>query len=281
MTAKQQYVNIQDRLSSVTDADESKAMSRVIFEDVLGITPVKMALNPDLMLESDTVARVNAIVDRVVAGEPLQYVIGHARFMGMDFAVTPATLIPRPETQQLVDMIVSSAGSKSDLHVLDIGTGSGCIAISLARALVHPQVSAIDISAEALAVAQENARNLRVDVNFKQCDALALTPEADADDIIVSNPPYVADSEASAMEARVLDYEPHRALFVPDSDPLRFYRAISLFAIKSLRNGGRLYFEINPLFVKELRAMLNSHGWDDVDIIRDFRGKERFAVCQL
>ena len=281
MTVYQLNNNIIAQLQKVTDADEARAMARVIFEDVLGMPPVKVVLNRDVVLEPETVERVNGIVERVVAGEPLQYVLGSARFMGMTFKVTPATLIPRPETAELVDMIVKDCGRRDNLRVLDVGTGSGCIAISLARALSYPEVKAIDISDEALAVARENAQSLKVGIDFRHADALTLsTDEKGIFDIIVSNPPYVADSEAAHMLPRVLDYEPHSALFVPDSDPLRFYRAISEFAVKSLTDDGALYFEINPLFANDMRSMLSAQGWREIDIIRDFRGKERFAVCR-
>jgi release factor glutamine methyltransferase len=219
-------------------------------------------------------------VQRVVSGEPLQYVLGTAFFMGMELRVTPATLIPRPETSQLVDRIVDDMSSRADLRVLDIGTGSGCIAIALARALKFADVNAVDISDEALAVAAENAATLRTDVHFSHADALNMPPMPNAYDVIVSNPPYIAEHERTDMDARVYDYEPATALFVPDADPLMFYRAIARFAAQSLRPSGKLYFEINPLFVNQLREMLTDTGFADVDIVRDFRGNLRFAICQ-
>jgi release factor glutamine methyltransferase len=210
----------------------------------------------------------------------MQYVLGKAYFMGMELRVTAATLIPRPETAQLVDRIIDDFGSAKDVRLLDIGTGSGCIAIALARGLKFADISAIDISADALDVARENARNMYVSVNFERADALQLQARPNSYDVIVSNPPYIAEAERADMDARVYDHEPATALFVPDSDPLLFYRAIAVYAHTALSPHGSLYFEINPLFVNQLRDMLTSVGFSKVDTVRDFRGNIRFAICQ-
>jgi release factor glutamine methyltransferase len=164
--------------------------------------------------------------------------------------------------------------------VLDIGTGSGCIAIALSRALKFAEVEGIDISDAALAVARENAENMRTKVHFEHADALNLVSKPDTYDVIVSNPPYIAESERADMEARVYAYEPESALFVPDNNPLIFYKAIAEFAIESLRQKGRLYFEINPIFTNRLREMLSAIGFSEVEIVRDYRGNLRFAICQ-
>jgi release factor glutamine methyltransferase len=211
--------------------------------------------------------------------EPIQYIFGSARFYGNSLKVTHATLIPRPETEELVALI-DKENRETDLRVLDVGTGSGCIAITLARVLRFPIVDAIDISEDALAVAQENAQSLRVNVNFKKGDALAMEmPKTPIYDIIVSNPPYIADKEREDMSQNVLQYEPHTALFVPDNDPLRFYRAIGDYGTKALKGGGRLYFEINPLYVEEMRAMLDAMGYKEIRVVRDLPGKERMMVA--
>lgn len=279
MTVSQLKQQILAQLTPAVGSDEATAMMREIFFAVRGYSPTDIVIYGYRDLTDQTVARVNAIVARVVAGEPLQYVLGVAFFMGMQFKVTPATLIPRPETSQLVDRIVDDMGNITDARVLDIGTGSGCIAIALARALKFADVTAIDISADALVVAAENAAALRAKVTFRQADALNLAAATDAYDVIVSNPPYIADSERADMDSRVYDHEPASALFVPDSDPLLFYRAIAQFAATALRPAGKLYFEINPLFVNRLRDMLSAH-FSNVDIVRDYRGNLRFAICQ-
>ena len=249
---------------------------------MLGYDKVKRVTSGDRTLEDFTVAHVDDIVRRFVGGEPLQYLIGRARFYGLDFKVTPAVLIPRPETAGLVDEIVADADDRSDLRVLDCGTGSGCIAIALARNLRFPPVDAIDISDDALAVARENAADMGVNVNFMHADMLAMkAPSAPVYDIIVSNPPYICDKERGEMESRVLDYDPANALFVPDDDPLRFYRAVAGYAVKALKPSGRLYFEINPLYVSQLRAMLGGAGFDDVTITRDYKGNYRFCAASF
>lgn len=267
-------------LTPAVGAGEATAMMRMLMEDATGMSPVDMALYPDRVLENFTIARLKEQAQRIIAGEPVQYVLGHAFFMGLDLKVTPAVLIPRPETAQLVDIITDRAAGASDLSVLDLCTGSGCIALALGRALVFPRIAAIDISPEALDVARENAARLHPDITFAQADALDMPLQTEAYDIIVSNPPYIADSERKDMDSRVLDHEPATALFVPDSDPLRFYKAIAHFASSALKPGGTLYFEINPLFVDSLQAHLAATGWSNVQIVRDFRGLNRFALCQ-
>lgn len=229
--------------------------------------------------------QVEATVGRLLDGEPIQYIFGKAHFYGMDFNVTPATLIPRPETAQLVDMIVDRYGNDSDLRVLDLGTGSGCIAIALARHLPFPkEVTAVDISEEAIETARRNSNELKVKVDFVRgnmldTDKMASGP-GDKYDIIVSNPPYIARSEAAGMERNVLEHEPATALFVPDDDPLVFYRAIAGIAEKRLDDKGTLFLEINPLFSKELAAMLREHGFQDVDIEKDMQKADRFIIAQ-
>ena len=276
------YRGIIAEMTPSVGGDEARSAADIIFEDVLGYDKVKRVTSGDRTLEDFTVAHVDDIVRRFVCGEPLQYLIGRARFYGLDFKVTPAVLIPRPETAGLVDEIVADADDRSDLRVLDCGTGSGCIAIALARNLRFPTVDAIDISDDALAVARENAADMGVNVNFMHADMLAMkAPSAPVYDIIVSNPPYICDKERGDMDSRVLDYEPAKALFVSDDDPLRFYRAVAAYAVKALKPSGRLYFEINPLYVSQLRAMLGGAGFDDVTITRDYKGNYRFCAASF
>ena len=269
--------NTLKQLSSTYPIGEAQWMVRLIFEHLKGWNRVDLAIRANEPLSDFIVEKVNTITERLLLNEPLQYILGSARFFGLNFTVNSSVLIPRPETEELVDIIIADANNRHDLSVTDICTGSGCIAIALARNLPFSSVSAIDISEDALCVARENAANNKVKINFINADALQLpNPTKPNADIIVSNPPYIADSERAAMEPNVLDYEPHIALFVPDSDPLRFYRAISLYALDALHPGGKLYFEINPLFASELTSMLNTHGWSDIDSILDSQKKIRF-----
>ena len=254
-------------------------MIRVICEDVFNYDQVDVALRQESELPEFAQERIADIISRLQRHEPLQYIVGSARFHGHKFKVTPATLIPRPETAQLVDMIVDE-NTAPDLLVLDMGTGSGCIAISLARALKFPQVDALDISRDALAAARENAQALKVKVRFFESDMLAPQPDGRYD-IIVSNPPYICWSERESMDRNVKDYEPGQALFVPDNDPLLFYKAIVPYAARSLEHGGRLYLEINQRFGNEIKRLLEDNGFDEVRIIEDSFGKVRFAAAVM
>ena len=282
-----------ESLSPVLGEREAAATTRLLLEDILGIDRVKLVTSGDRPVEPETIERFRDIIRRISQGEPPQYIVGKARFMGMDFYVSPATLIPRPETAELVDIVTDTVRgngsritvSSSNPRILDIGTGSGCIAIALARALAYAEVSAIDISPEALDVARKNALSLHVNVDFMTADILLArgssvstsdghSIDASDFDIIVSNPPYIAESERAAMEARVKDHEPAAALFVPDSDPLKFYRAIVDFD-----SNATLFFEINPLFSNQLSKMFEEKNFD-YEILRDSSGKERFAIAR-
>lgn len=270
-------------ISSLTPAlgeNEARAAARIIFEDVRGMSPTDIVLHGDRTVEDFTEKHIKDITDKIIDGLPVQYAVGTARFCGLNFQVTPAVLIPRPETEGLVDRIVSDYKDRTDLRILDCGTGSGCIAITLARSLPFANVDAIDISDDALDVARGNASDLKVKVNFRHGDILALKPEAEAVyDIIVSNPPYIAKSEEADMDRRVKDYEPAKALFVSDSDPLVFYRSISEYATSALKPGGKLYFEINSRFAEDMKSMLEGKGYVNVDICRDYLGRYRYAVA--
>ena len=246
MILKEAIEQLKNGLAAVAEPQEAQAMIRIICEDIFNYDQVDVALRQDSELPEFAQQRITDIISRLQRHEPLQYIVGSARFHGHRFKVTPAVLIPRPETEQLVDLIVDE-NSASDLRVLDIGTGSGCIAISLARTLKFAQVDALDVSRDALAVARENAAALKVRVNFFESDILSPQPAARYD-IIVSNPPYVCWNERESMECNVKDYEPGQALFVPDNDPLLFYKAIAPYAAQSLEKGGRLILKsINAL----------------------------------
>lgn len=279
MTIAEMRRHLTEMLTSSVGSDEASAMASAIIEDIKGYKPVDVVLYGHRELLPETVDRMKRVAERVIAGEPLQYALGTAYFRGRHFTVTPATLIPRPETAQLVDIIVNDFAGRSDLHVLDIGTGTGCIAISLALDLPFAQVDAIDISADALKVAKSNADALKAKrVRFIQADALLLEAGTEKYDIIVSNPPYVLDSEKAEMDARVVDHEPSTALFVPDSDPLRFYTPIIRYAAKALTPTGKLYFEINPKAATALKKAIESAGFE-CDILPDYKGNLRFATA--
>ncbi len=268
---------IKDTLSSSHSGGEIKNIIRIIFENLKNYSQVDIIMNQDEVLSPFIREKVDLILKRLLNNEPIQYIFNEAYFQGFTLKVTPDTLIPRPETEELVDIIVKE-NTTSDLHILDIGTGSGAIAIALAKTLKFPVVDAIDISQSAIDIAGENAKALKVKINFMKKDILSVIPPTESSyDIIVSNPPYITNQEKSSMEPNVLDYEPHMALFVPDSDPLLFYKAITHYAIHALNPGGRIYFEINSLFGKETAKLLSDSGFVEVNVIKDMYGLDRFV----
>ena len=277
MKLKEAIDQLNNGLAGLVEPREAQAMIRIICEDVFNYDQVDMALRQESELPEFAQDRISDIIARLRRHEPLQYIIGSALFHGHRFKVNPAVLIPRPETEQLVDLIIDE-NPASDLRVLDMGTGSGCIAISLARALKFPTVDAFDISRDAVAVARENAALLKVKVRLFESDMLSPQPSATYD-IIVSNPPYICWSEREAMDPNVKDYEPGQALFVPDNDPLLFYKAIAPYAARSLERGGRLYLEINRRFGNEVKRLLEDNGFNEVRIIDDAYGNPRFAAA--
>lgn len=284
MTTEQCRRSVRDRLAAVYGATEAGWLTRMIFEHVAGYSTVDLAIKADEPLSDFMAGHIDAVVHRLLAHEPIQYIFGDARFCGLTLKVTPDTLIPRPETEQLVDMITDEAGDREDLDVLDIATGSGCIAIALARSLRFAHVRGTDISDKALEVARANAVLTRTRVDFVHADALKMEAPAQPQyDIIVSNPPYIAQSERAEMPRNVTEHEPALALFVPDDDPLEFYHAICRYAAGALRQGGRLYFELNPLFadrlVKEMTGAGGGTLWSDVELRRDMRGLVRFLTA--
>lgn len=254
-------------------------MVELLFHRYKGWSRTDILMNDDKPLTAETVALLDAAIERILAGEPVQYVTGEAYFYGLWLKVDPRVLIPRPETAALVDIIVDWADRRADLDVLDLATGSGCIAVALARTLPFAKVEAIDISDGALRVAEENARRLGVKVSFKEADLLEWSPQAESFDIIVSNPPYIALSEREAMEPTVKEHEPPGALFVPDSEPLLFYKPIARIAARALRPGGALFLEINPLYASQVADTLADAGLTGVEIRNDIYGRKRFAIA--
>ena len=270
---------IEKELSDFYPQGELKVLVRMLLQQVAGWSLVDMLTHNDLTLTAAQQMQIADAVDRLKRYEPIQYILGAAEFDGMRLVVDARALIPRPETAELVLLLAETLSP--DASVLDIGTGSGCIAVALARRLPQAQVSAYDVSPDALALAAENARNQGVKIDFRQVNILHDAPaDAPVFDAIVSNPPYVTDSERASMEANVLDYEPALALFVPDDDPLLFYRAIADFAWTHLSIGGRLFFEINHRFAAEIVMMLRHKGFANCAVQHDAFGKERFVVAQ-
>jgi release factor glutamine methyltransferase len=264
---------IHEGLATAYSDGEIKALTRILVTELLGVSQMVFYMKDDIALTAEQEALLNDAIERLQKHEPIQYILGYSDFCGLRFKVTPATLIPRPETSELVEWIASEANGKE--NILDIGTGSGCIAVSLASKLPKSSVSAWDISAEALAVATENSKANGCNVAFKQVDILAYEPAGEQFDIIVSNPPYIKEVEKEQMEAIVLDWEPHTALFVPDNDPLLFYRAIAEKATKMLRSGGKLYFEINRAYGAETIEMLSALGYTNIELRKDFADNDR------
>lgn len=261
---------------------EAEWMTRLTLEYVTGWSRVDLLVDADKELGEVRVEAVKNIVARLLKHEPLQYILGYEDFMGLKIKVSPSVLIPRPETQELVNIIIDREAKASDLSVLDAGTGSGAIAVAMSRNLRFARVMAIDNSDAALEVARSNAERLRTPVTFVNADMLSLASlPGEPFDIIVSNPPYVLDSERAEMSANVLGHEPSVALFVPDSDPLRFYLALARYAAAGgLKPDGRLYFECNPLTIGVLFSQLEV-DFDEVEAIRDSFGRKRFIIASL
>ena len=257
----ERFRHIAEMLSTGFDASEARELARWVVEE---------------MPENADSIEVSRAVDRLLQGEPVQYVFEHALWLGLNLRVTPATLIPRPETAELVSLCEAQNRKPGSLRVLDIGTGSGCIAIALKKDHPEWKVNACDISSEALAIARENAERNEADVHFFRCDILTDQPHSTFD-LIVSNPPYVCESEKSSMESRVLDHEPASALFVPDHNPLLFYERIADVAQQVLSASGWLFFEINERFGEEVAALLHERRFRDVEVLQDMFGKQRFV----
>lgn len=271
--------HIRQVLSACYEPREASNISRILCQEVLGQSPTDYYLGKDTELSADEEEKFNTILSRLLQGEPLQYVQGVARFLMRSFRVTPAVLIPRPETEELVQLMLGQL--TSDCRVLDVGTGSGCIAISLALELKGAQVEAWDISAQALQVARDNATRLGAHVDFVLQDVFACQMNEPLYDVIVSNPPYVCTSERQYMSHQVLEWEPHEALFVPDEDPLVYYRQIGQLGLRLLRPQGRLYFEVNQALGADTQQLLLALGYHDVRLYDDIYKNHRFVTACL
>ena len=308
------YSEIWHRIATSYDDGEARAIARILIEELFGLSYADIVCGATEQLSADDTLRLDTAVRRIEQGEPLQHVLGYADFCGNRFCVNGSVLIPRPETEWLVDegaKLMSTTATSSPKRILDIGTGSGCIAISLKLRLGDAYVEAWDISEEALRTAESNAQALKAEVTFRKRDALkaeeegcseeeclqggALVSSAPTEqamdsinsneanilaapwDLIVSNPPYICDSERSAMDDNVLLHEPHTALFVPDDDPLRFYRAIARYALLTLNPGGTLLFECNTRYAEATGKMLSDMGFEEVTVSDDCFNLPRFV----
>ena len=259
---------IASQLQVAYPADEAEALAWWIAEETTGLSRSQLLCGDKGTAFS---ANMQAIVDRLLHFEPIQYIFGHTEWCGLDLKVTPAALIPRPETAELVEEVGMLKVKGEKLNVLDIGTGSGCIAIALKKKHPEWEITGVDISAEAIEVAKGNALRNNVEVVFQVADIFADGIETiGAFDIVVSNPPYICEKEKIGMRKNVLDFEPASALFVPDNDPLRFYRRIA-----SLRLGKQLFFEINEAYPQEVTNLLEELGYTDIQVTKDIYGKPR------
>lgn len=277
------YSEIWHRIATSYEDGEARAIARILIEELFGLSYTDIVCGATDQLSADDTLRLDTAVRRIEQGEPLQHVLGYADFCGNHFGVNASVLIPRPETEWLVDEgerlmnDASNAAPSAPKRILDIGTGSGCIAISLKLRLGEAYVEAWDISEEALRTAESNAKALKAEVAFCKRDALRAEESVATWDLIVSNPPYICDSERADMDDNVLLHEPHTALFVPDDDPLRFYRAIARYALRSLNNGGSLLFECNTRYAEATGEMMREMGFEDVTVNDDCFGLPRFV----
>ena len=286
---KQIISQISSQLQAAYPEDEARSLAWWIAEELTGKSRTELQFGcKDTTFSPIMQEKSQEIISRLLHFEPIQYIFGHTLWCGLDLLVTPATLIPRPETAELVEQVSNLnfeiSNLKSPVRVLDIGTGSGCIAIALKKAHPSWSVTGIDISPEAIAIARENARRNKVEVNFQVADIFDFNEENPKYDLVVSNPPYICESEKTSMRPNVLNFEPSSALFVPDSDPLLFYRRIAELFSLPLEGKGRergLFFEINEAYGEELKQLLDNLGYTDIQIHKDIYGKDRIIEARM
>lgn len=276
-----EFLALSSQLSALYSKGEARAISFLLFEEEFGVSRTDIYADKVRQFSEDERKRLFDMSLLLLKGVPVQYVLGRSRFYGHTFRVSSDVLIPRPETEELVDWAVNELKQRVDetpLHILDAGTGSGCIAISLQLALPHAKVWAWDVSEKALCVARWNAQELKAEVNFQQVDMLKPLASLQKFDMIVSNPPYICQSEEKEMEKNVLENEPHTALFVPDTEPLLFYRALCEHAVRLLKPNGVLMAEINRAYGNETMALFRSYGLCDVTLRKDDFGNDRMLL---
>ena len=285
MLLKQYKVHFFDALKNIQDEQEIESFFFILTEYLHNLKRVDVALNPNYEISDAAIEKWNAILVDLQQEKPIQYITGEAWFYGLQFEVNENTLIPRPETEELVEFILKETSNfqlpASSLNILDIGTGTGCIPISLKANLPQANVSAIDVSEQALEVAKRNAISNKVEINFIQTNILEVEDLNQHFDIIVSNPPYVRNLEKEEIKKNVLDYEPHLALFVEDTDALLFYRKIAQLALKKLTPNGLLFFEINQYLGKETVELLENLGFKNIELKKDIYGNDRMIRCSI
>lgn len=280
ISSKYLFEKIQKELTSVYEINETQSIASLVLEKLFGISRSAIILDKNIKgFSKETEKKLDQIILRLRNSEPIQYVLGETEFYGKIMKVSPAVLIPRPETEELVDLIIKENYKREDLKILDICTGSGCIAIALQTNLKNNSTFALDISQKAIHMAARNAIENQSRINLRECDILKeeIPWQKISFDIIVSNPPYIGESERRLMQKNVLDHEPSLALFVKDTAPLIFYERIIKLSKTCLVKGGRLYFEINERFGDEISALFSDNGFKDVEIIKDLSGKDRIA----
>lgn len=273
--------HFKNELKPYLDFSELEQSLAITFSHYLGFSRIDLVLNKDDLLEENKVVQIEQVIRGLKTARPLAHLLGKWEFNGLMFKVNEHTLIPRPETEELVQLIVGANKSRDNLSILDIGTGSGCIAISLKKELKNSALVAFDVSKKAIAVARENAKINGTAVRFENVDIFNPENVNEKFDIIVSNPPYITNKEKALMHANVLDYEPHLALFVEDTAPLLYYSAIADFAWAHLNKKGELYFEINEFFGKEVKEMLTNKKFKNVNIVKDINEKDRIVYCNI
>jgi release factor glutamine methyltransferase len=284
ITLKKISQDLQQELSGLYDEREAGQIVSILFSHFAGWNRADVALRGEEPVSPELQRSLLSALTDLKKFLPIQYIIGTTTFRGIGLNVKPGVLIPRPETEELVGLVVgeNKQSALQEIPVLDIGTGSGCIAIALKKSFPYARVDAVEISGSALAIAAGNATDHGIEVNFIKLDILddQASESLPGYRIIVSNPPYVTDSEKKWMSRNVLDFEPHSALFVPDHDPLLFYRSIGSFAFKHLIRPGILYLEINERFGTRVKELMLGYGFERVDVLTDFKGKERFVRAE-
>ena len=277
-TLKEAYQNFKILLTKVYEPEEAETITAMVFREVLGYDRIKLMLNENDLLSASLFEQLDFISFQLLQHQPIQYILGYSYFNDLKFTVNKNVLIPRPETVELVQLILKNHDQHT-LDVIDIGTGSACIPISLKKERSLWNVTGLDISADALQVALLNVKQHAVEVSLVEADIFAFQPKQKFD-LIISNPPYVLESEKLQMHKNVLDYEPSLALFVADQEPLKYYERITEIAQQFLNPNGFLYFEINESFAAQTQALLASHAFEYIQIFQDFKGKNRFVSAQ-
>jgi len=275
---RQEFYN---RLQAIYPKTEIAGMYGILLEDCMGISRVEAALRAHEIIPDSELDQLHRVLDRLSKQEPIQYILGKTSFYGLSLNVSPATLIPRPETEELVSWILSDLDAKTTkVKGVDIGTGSGCIALALKNNLANAEITAVDVSKEALEVVRQNVKELGLPMEVLQLDILKNSLPKEGLDFIVSNPPYVCETEKSEMRANVLDYEPDLALFVEDSNPLIFYDRILDVAKESVKEEGSVYFEINERFAEDIIKLAKEKGWKNNQVKKDIFGRDRMMRCR-